>query len=216
MLTPSSLGSLYRIEECPDLLADACLADERCQLVFLSLWGRDTAVQEFLARLTLGSEEEGLDRCHLVAEGGERLPLFIGSTDRLEKRTTRALKRTLFGTLIHLWLIDRGCISPDKANATALAVLPKDAAHRTERLWRLVTETCPLPLLDHWRDSVLEVLISSKMLAPLPVTLGSLEGYRLHLDVEPLAQTLGALIREGRLGIAAERALPAPALRRVA
>jgi hypothetical protein len=216
MLTSSSPASLYRIEECPDLISDACLTDETCQLIFLSLWGRDTAIQEFLARLTLGTEGEGLDHCHLIGERGERLPLFVGSAERLEKRTTRSLKRTLFGTLIHLWLFDARCVKPDKANATALAILAQDAPHRTERLWSLVKETCPLPLLDHWREPVLEVLTSRTMLSPLPVTVGPLEGYRLHLDVEALASGLGELIREGRLGLTGEERDSTPLLRRAA
>lgn len=216
MHTLSSPQPLYRIEECPELLADACLTDESCQLIFLSLWGRDTAIQEFLARLTLGADDEGLDHCHLVAEGGERLPVFIGSADRLEKRTTRSLKRTLFGTLIHVWLFDRRCVKPDKANATAIAILPTNASHRTERLWTLVKETCPLPLLDHWRDPVLELLSDRAMLSPLPVTLGALEGHRLRLDVDALASALGEMIRNEQLTVMPNQPVLAQPLRRVA
>jgi hypothetical protein len=57
-----------------------------------------------------------------------------------------------------VWLFDRRCVKPDKANASALALLPRDSAHRLDRLWMLVRDTCPLPLLDHWRDTVLELL----------------------------------------------------------
>lgn len=46
-----SSKTLYRIDECPDLMADGCVGDEHGNLVFLSIWARDTAVQEFLARL---------------------------------------------------------------------------------------------------------------------------------------------------------------------
>lgn len=52
---------LYQIEECPDLYVDACVCDEQRNLVFLSAWGRDTVTKEFLARLTLGREENGID-----------------------------------------------------------------------------------------------------------------------------------------------------------
>jgi len=53
--------TLCRIDECPDLMAGGCVGDEQDNLVFLSIWARDTAVQEFLARLTLGRDEQGLD-----------------------------------------------------------------------------------------------------------------------------------------------------------
>jgi hypothetical protein len=70
MPAPSSPKTLYRIDECPDLMADGVVGDENGNLVFISLWARDTAVQEFLARLTLGRDEQGLDQFHVITEQG--------------------------------------------------------------------------------------------------------------------------------------------------
>lgn len=81
----------------------------------------------------------------------------------------------MFGSLINLWLFDRRAVKPDKANASALALLPRDSAHRLDRLWLLVRDTCPLPLLDHWRDIVLELLQARSMLTRLPFALGPLK-----------------------------------------
>ncbi len=68
MPAPSSPKTLYRLDECPDLMADGCVGDENGSLVFISLWARDTAVQQFLARLTLGRDEQGLDQFHVITE----------------------------------------------------------------------------------------------------------------------------------------------------
>lgn len=200
MLTQHSLSVLYPIEESPDLWVDACLCDEQRQLIFLSLWGRDTAVQAFLGRLTVGASEQGLTGFHLETDTHGSLPVEIGNIDRLEKRATRELRRTLFGTLNHLWLFDRR-IEPDRPNANALAILAKGASDQRDRLWRLVTETCPLPLLGDWCDTVLEVLNSRSMLCELPIALGPLMGFRLKIDVPVLTQALGDLIRVGVLTI---------------
>ncbi|MFO6332709.1 hypothetical protein ACLBVB_22445, partial [Pseudomonas aeruginosa] len=179
----TSSTTLYRIDECPDVMADACVGDDQGNLIFLSIWARDTAVQQFLARLTLGRDEQGLDQFHVITDQGGSVPVFIGNVDRLEKRITRAYRRTLFGSLSNVWLFDRRCVKPDKANASALALLPRDSAHRLDRLWTLVRDTCPLPLLDHWRETVLELLQSREMLGRLPFALGPLEGHRLAIDV---------------------------------
>ncbi|NAT57468.1 hypothetical protein CU666_03215, partial [Pseudomonas syringae pv. actinidifoliorum] len=93
---------LIQIEECPDLYVDACVCDEQRNLIFLSAWGRDTAMQEFLARLTLGTAEDGLDQFHIVMNG-QHIPVFP-DVELLDKRTTRQLRGTLFGSLLHLWL----------------------------------------------------------------------------------------------------------------
>ena len=199
MPVPSSFKTSYRIDECPDLMADGCVGDENGNLVFLSIWARDTAVQEFLARLTLGRDEQGLEQFHLITEQGGSVPVFVGNVDNLEKRITRAYRRTLFGSLVNLWLFDRRAVKPDKANASALALLPRESAHRLDRLWLLVRDTCPLPLLDHWRDIVLELLQARSMLTRLPFALGPLEGHRLAIDVPALTQALGGLIRSNVL-----------------
>ena len=191
--------TLYRIDECPDLMADGVVGDENGNLVFISLWARDTAVQEFLARLTLGRDEQGLDQFHVITEQGASIPVFVGNVENLEKRSARAYRRTLFGSLTNIWLLDRRCVKPDKANASALALLPRDSTHRLDRLWTLVRDTCPLPLLDHWRDAVLELLQARSMLTRLPFALGPLEGHRLAIDVPALIQALGSLIRSNVL-----------------
>jgi len=146
----SSSLVLYRIDECLDVMADAYVGDESGNLVFLSLWARDTAVQQFLARLTLGRDEQGLDTFHIVLEQGGSLPVFIGDVERLEKRSARAYRRTLFGTLTNIWLFDKRCIQPDKSNASALALLPRDSSHQSERLWALVQETLGLAACLTW------------------------------------------------------------------
>ena len=194
-----SSKTLYRIDECPDLMADGCVGDENSNLVFLSIWARDTAVQEFLARLTLGRDAQGLDQFHIVTEQGGALPVFVGNVENLEKRITRAYRRTLFGSLTNVWLFDRRAVKPDKANASALALLPRESAQRVDRLWSLVRDTCPLPLLDHWRDIVLDQVHARSMLTRLPFALGPLEGHRLAIDVPALTQALGGLIRSNVL-----------------
>src|SRR3546814_18549117 len=99
---------------------------------------------------------------------------------------------------------------------TTLLRSPSDAAHRRDRLCTQVQDTCPLPLLDHWRDTVLALVQTRRMLTGLPLALGPLEGHRLALDVPALTRALGELIRNGPLGATQyELAANAP-LRRVA
>ncbi|EWH28538.1 hypothetical protein [Pseudomonas aeruginosa] len=199
MSAPLSPATLYRIDECADLMADACIRDEQGNLIFISVWARDTAIQQFQARLTLSRDEDGLDTFHLITEQGSSVPVFIGTVERLEKRLTRAYRRTLFGSMVNLWLFDRRCVRPDKSSASALALLPHSVTDPTSRLWQLVRDTCPLPLLDHWQAPVLTLLRDHNMLQDLSVALGPVRGIHLQLDVPALTDALGELIRRGVL-----------------
>lgn len=220
MPDPTSPPALFRIAECPDLMADACVCDETGNLAFLSLWGHDTAVQQFLAQLTLGADEAGLDRFDLVREGpdddSDPVTVLVGDVSRLEKRSTRVYRRTLFGSLINLWLFDGLCVRPDKANARALALLGRDDEHGRDKLWALVQDTCPLPLLEHWRVAVMDLLNERSMLVRLPTGLGPLEGYRLKIDVPALTAAIGDLIRAGVLGVSSQEQDYSEPLRRAA
>src|SRR3546814_19121723 len=97
--------------------------------------------------------------------------------------------------MTNLWLFDRRCTQPEKSTASALALLPRSANDPTARLWRLVKDTCPLPLLEHWQAPVLALLRDQEMLKALPMALGALQGFRLGLDVPLLTDALGELIR---------------------
>lgn len=187
---------LFQIEECPDLYVDACVCDEQRNLIFLSAWGRDTAMQEFLARLTLGTAEDGLDQFHIVMNG-QHIPVFP-DVELLDKRTTRQLRGTLFGSLLHLWLFDQRCAQPDRANHFAYALID-EAQDPSKRLWPLVVDTCPLPFLPHWREPVMSVLTAHNMLQPLPGAIGPVTAWRLSLQLDVLEKALGELIREGKL-----------------
>jgi hypothetical protein len=169
--------------------------------VFLSAWGRDTALQEFLARLTLGAAEDGLSQFHLVVDG-RSLPVFP-NIDLLEKRTTRQMRGTLFGSLIHLWLFDRRCVQPDRANHFAYALLEKGQSPH-QRLWPLIQDTCPLPLLPHWQQPVMDWLTQHDMLQLLPGTSGAVAAWRLSLQLDVLEPALGDLIRHGQLSTHAQ------------
>lgn len=191
-----ALTRLYPIEECPDLYVDACICDEQRNLVFLSCWGRDTALQEFLARLQLGSAEKGLNPFHTTLNG-HRLPVFL-DIDRLEKRTTRQYRGTLFGSLLHLWLFDQRCAQPDRANHIAYALI-QNGTDPSKRLWPLIMDTCPLPLLPHWGPPVMALLTEHEMLYSLPGAQGAVTAWRLALRIELLENLVGEHIRQGTL-----------------
>jgi hypothetical protein len=57
--------------------------------------------------------KEANDQFHIITDQGGSVPVFIGNVDRLEKRVTRAYRRTLFGSLTNVWLFDRRCVTPN-------------------------------------------------------------------------------------------------------
>ncbi len=113
---------------------------------------------------------------------GRRLPVFPYQ-DRLEKRTTRQFRGTLFSSLLNLWLFDRRASAPDRGNHLTFAPLLRDEDPH-QRLWPLVMETCPLLHLQHWREPVMKVLTQHQMMTALHRAIGNVCAWRLTLRVK--------------------------------
>ena len=194
--------ALLSIREAPGLLADAVLTDEAHNLLFLSVWGRDTAVQAFRARLSLPFSEGGLDSFRL--EGEHATFVQMGNPERLASDSGRTSSQTLFGSLVHLWLYDCLAVAPDRANRRALLLCRPEKGSTAEgravlkhRLWSLVQETCHLPLLPAWRDTVLEAFEASGWIKTLAGI--GLDAHALDLGDDAVDSLISRLIQERRL-----------------
>jgi len=157
---------LMQLDAAPELFADAMLVDAYDNLLFLSLWGRDTALQEFLARVSLANHDGGLDRFFLnvgiKATGEPRRKLVqIGKADQLSHHTGRMPTNNVFGNMAHLWLFDKSIAEPDLANRRTMALFKQGESANAQgahhRIWQLAKAICHLPLLDHWADAVINI-----------------------------------------------------------
>lgn len=155
---------MLAINEVNDVYCDALVCDEG-YLVFASCWGRDTAIQELLARLTLTGSEGGISQLSFeghVDENSlvkfENFPAKIGNPDRLDKMTGRMPKSNLFGDLVHVWLFDKKVRLPDYVNRQAYLLLLPGLDDQNEIAWGLIKQVCHLPLLEHWQENVVDLM----------------------------------------------------------
>lgn len=198
---------LFKVADVFDVYADAFVAD--CQtgvLLFASFWGRDTALQELLARLSLPPADGGLASLALEPCGGpgSAVRLLVGNPDRLAKLTGRMPADNLFGNLAQLWLYDRKAVEPDHAARRAL-LLTVDEQSTGEgvpeagKVWELFKTVSHLPLLDHWRPVLVAEALDQGWLQTHPGA--RVQAVELNLGDGGYEAAIGELIRQGRLGI---------------
>lgn len=206
-VNPANLPALMEVVEAPGLYADALLTDERGSLLFISLWGRDTAIQELLARMTLSPDEGGVRALHISTIDGPAT-VHLDRMPSMEKHSGRMPPKNLFGNLIQLWIYDRLAVEPDRANRRALLLHRPDRdpqENTDDRLWALVRDVCHLPLLAAWREPVLSVLEISGWLQALQGR--GIHAWRLELGDSKLEAAITSLIRKGVLQLSSP---PAP------
>ena len=203
--------ALMQIDAIPDLYADAALVDAYDKLLFLSLWGRDTAIQEFLAGISLANEEGGINSFFLTTgkrESGEPLRKLvqIGEAKRLNHHSGRMPASNVFGgDMAHLWVFDRLVTDPDLATRRTIAISRAvDTASVStvsqSRIWQLTKAICHLPLLDHWAETIIKRFYERDWIKDfngIGVN-GALIDLNLNEEVE---DEISTLIRDGVLGL---------------
>jgi len=202
-----STSHLMQLDAAPELFADAMLVGAYDNLLFLSLWGRDTALQEFLARVSLANHEGGLDRFFLnvgIKTNGEpqRKLVQIGKADRLNHHTGRMPTNNVFGNMAHLWLFDRLIAEPDLANRRTMALFKQDETANAQtahhRIWQLAKAICHLPLLDHWADAVINIFYEREWIKDFDGI--GVNGALIDLSLgEEIEEEITNLIKDGAL-----------------
>ena len=202
---------MYSIEEFPELWVDACLRSSDGKMMFLSVYGRDGSLMQFMSALELGAKHErGAERFHLVDAGipaasmkagqPQRHSVDVMGTERLTKVAAKLPRQTLFGQLSQMWLFDKALQAPDRANRIAWVLarpehggratpnprLASGATDTQDRIWRTVVDLSPVALLEHWREPVLNWLRTKGALSQLddPVypALGDVSAWRISLS----------------------------------
>jgi hypothetical protein len=145
---------MLQIAEVQDLFCDAYVTDENMRLVFISLIGRDTAIQQLLASFSLPLQSGGLDRISF-RNSSEGNVILVGDHSRLEKLSGR-LPKSIFGILNQTWIFDPVCQRPDRANKVAWLLEPNRQSNGPglPAIWPTVKMLSAIALLDEWENTL--------------------------------------------------------------
>ena len=217
---------MYEILKCADVYADACVRNEAGQLMFLSVFGRDTATRELMARIQLATGQDSLRELQLRGHGphaGEIHTVYVSDPKELDKVTGR-LPKCLYGELTHVWIFHPSVQAVDKGAKRAWIIehgADLDRQQLRQRVWQTVCELADIPLLAHWQTPVLDAIwadmvfemglrhpgdghVGARFCRPI----GPVQACQVRLT-EDFAQRVSVLIRSGHLGMDPEP-FPAP------
>ena len=116
------------------------------------------------------------------------------------------LPTSLFGNLIQVFVYKQLVQKTDFANRKALQLfINGDAGDHSDKLWTLVKNLSPLPLLDQWREVILNLFREKHWLEKLP-GMGDVSAHVVSIPEGELADLLKANIRSGALLAEANKA----------
>ncbi|NIF78092.1 hypothetical protein F3J20_11905 [Paraburkholderia sp. Cy-641] len=201
---------LYPVKELQDIFADACVRAPGGELAFISVFGRDGAVQQLYASLHLGIQEGGIRQITLLdPDSSQALAVVpVGDPRRLDKYSGRLPKDNLFGNLVHTWIYDESLLNPSKATGSAWLLVDRETqAHDVEsleaRTWSLIEQLSPIPLLPHWRKRVLDTLgdqVTGNLDQTSHAPIGRIHASRIVLP-DSFGEAISGFVRDGSLGL---------------
>jgi len=197
------MDTLMPILDMNDVFTDAFLLDETGNIAFFSLIGKDTAIQEFRARWSLPVNQGGLTDFQVETPKGT-VRLNLGSPESLEFLSGR-LSTQLFGNLIQVFVYKQLAQKPDFINRKALQLFSHNEINDQylqqqlqNKLWTLIKNLSPLPLLDQWKEVILSLFVEKGWLIELS-GMGGVSANAISIPEEELADLLKANIQSGLL-----------------
>ena len=196
------MSNFCKLEQVQDVYIDGLLC-HKDQLLFLSCWATDTRMQELLAALTIKQSDGGLLNSNLSISrpDGTVVQAWVGEKSKLRKRQGRMVPSSLFGErLVHVMLFVPFLGGIDKANRRALVVGTKGTGLTDpDRLWPVVKEVVPVPMLDAWKEPVISALWAENWLKAIPGL--KIDAVDLDVGDVPIEDWIGNKIRRGDLPV---------------
>lgn len=186
---------LYTISGIDGVFADAFLTDEDNNLLFLSIWGRDTAVQEFLARMTIPDHEQGIKDFKINNGRADRY-IKVPSPSKLDKHGFRQ-ENNIHRELSQVWIFDKCAMKPDLANRQVHQLYKNG---KCPDPWPLIQSVCPTPLLDEWREPIMKEFSWRGWCQFLPEECGDgLRSFRIDLSDPNVEAVVTEMVENGTL-----------------
>lgn len=188
---------MFEIDEFPGLFADACIRDLNGAVIFLSVFGRDTGLRQMTSAFHLGAARDGVDEINLTSVSTlEKCNARIGDASVLEFHTGR-LQTELFGDIVHGWIYNPMLEKPDFKSRLGWIIQPNMSEDQlAKRIWEFYKALSPLPLMDHWKESVLlstKDYVTNLSDCDYP-PIGKLQAIRVHLGLD-FNQRLSSLVK---------------------
>jgi hypothetical protein len=192
--------NLFTIKQVAEIYVDAVVKDDSHQLLFLSAWGHDTAIQELIAKLTLPLKEGGLS--NLTLYDADQKPYFvdIDQRDCLEKHSGRGAKDALFYGLTHVWIYNRTARYVDRANQRCMLLKKAEESEKqfAQRLWQAIREVSTIPLLPHW-DSLIAYFRKEQWIQSF--TGQGIDAVKIDLSSQDVEAFISLLVKKGELAL---------------
>jgi hypothetical protein len=195
---------LYALGEFNQAYVDAVVINSLGELLLISVYARQTIMQQIISALTLSPNSGGAASLQVVdLEGHLVRRIHIGARDQLTKKSAK-LPVLASGEIVHTWIYDQRLAQDDLTNGVGYVVLDAslEEEQRQVAIWQKIVHLAPIPLRDVWQEPVMrwlgDVVVHRLDADADTAPLGNLWVARIELG-EGFAETIAELLKRGEL-----------------
>lgn len=189
------MNEFLTLYDIPDLKCDSCITNNNSELIFLSVWGRNTAMQELVAKLTIGeTTKHGLANIKL-----NHYKVFLAQETDYCKRTLKVTTSSL-GQLIHTFIFDKRIIEPNRDSNSMISIYKVNDIS-TNRYFEAIKTLSSVPILEHWADEIVSIARQNQMINEHKSIVGDIVATTISINDKKLTNIMSQKIRDGILTI---------------
>lgn len=182
----TNLDEIFEIDNVPGIYINSLVVTEFYEVVFLSIVGRNAAIQSFLAQVTTGE---------LTSFGVNGYTINIKRN--LAKKVGRYPK-SAFGEVMHGFLYCPNCSVHNSCGQSiqlSLNEVPE------EQVFMMIKSISSIPLLDNWSKEIVSTLACNGMAIWLKTIIGNVYGVQINLVTDEFEQIISSLVKYNQLPI---------------
>jgi hypothetical protein len=148
--------TMIHIKQQPSVFCDGFVANDT-GILFASFWGRNTSLQQFLARMELPIHEDGINELTFEVSKETSQTFFLQSVKNMQKLSGRVPNTIYDKDLSHVFIYDKSTVKIDYSVYRATILYFDNTQIDNQTIWKLLKELSPIPLLDTWMTQIINV-----------------------------------------------------------
>lgn len=192
--------TMIHIKQHPSVFCDGFVANDT-GLLFASFWGRNTSLQQFLARMALPIHEDGINELTFELSKDTSQTFFLQSVKNMQKLSGRVPGTLYDKDLSHVFIYDKSTVKIDCAAYKATILYFDTAQIDNQTIWKLLKELSPIPLLDTWMTHIINLCHQDGYLNKVD-GFGGVSALIVNLDETEFERSISKRIKDQTLLVA--------------
>lgn len=192
--------TMIHIKQQASVFCDGFVANDT-GILFASFWGRNTSLQQFLARMELPIHEDGINELTFEVSKETSQTFFLQNVKNMQKLSGRVTSTIYDKDLSQVFIYDKSTLKIDCATYRATILYFDNTQIDHQTIWKLLKELSPVPLLGTWMTHIINKCNQDGYLVKVN-GFGGVSALIINLHETEFERSISKMIKDQRLLVA--------------